>query len=144
MAERLEQATLTDLDTLTGYERVVTGPYVEIGSVVSLYGVSPISPIGVDIDISLEELESNIKTLKEAVNTIETNWSGVINTNVKKLTNAWVGNDCAVYTRKLKNMDVKVSNSIKALNLLIQTYQKARDQIVEKQKTIASKISNME
>ena len=113
--------------------------------VVALYGVRPpvIYPT-IDIDITYSELESNIATLKSAVNTIKTNWDGVNKTNIAKLNNSWAGDDCAAYIKKVQAMDGQVNNAVEALNLLIETYEKARDQIKEQQSKITSKIADID
>ena len=124
---------------------VARPPIGEEREVVALYGVRPpvVYPI-VDIDITNSELESNIATLKAAVKTIKTNWEGVNKTNLTKLTNSWVGDDCAAYIKKVKDMDGQVGNAVEALNLLIETYEKARDQIAEQQSKITSKITSID
>ena len=121
--------------------------------VVCLYGVRPpVTPItpptihdpSIDIDISYSELESNISILKGAVKTIQSNWDGVMKNNINKLSNSWAGDDCSAYIEKVKKMDTQVSNSVEALNLLIDTYQKAKDEIASQQNKITSKITNID
>ena len=135
-------------------EPIVEAPIEGPRGVVALYGVRP-SPIkpeypgnpgtggGYDINISVSEIKSNITVLKSAVNTIKSNWEGVTKTNVAKLNNSWAGDDCAAYIEKVNEMDKQVNTSVDALNLLINTYQKALDQLTESQSKIASSIKNM-
>lgn len=127
---------------LYGVARPVT---IEEREIVALYGVRPpvVEPT-IDIDITYSELENNIATLKAAVNTIRTNWNGVNKTNINKLSGSWAGDDCAAYIKKVQDMDGQVNNAVDALNLLIETYEKARDQISEQQSKITSKITDVD
>ena len=109
------------------------------------YGVPVVQPkYGViydpTIDITYDQLEENISTLKKSISTLKDAWTNQTKKNIATLDNSWVGPDCAAYTAKLKGMDTKVENTISALELLCSTYEKARDMVSESQKAAVSSI----
>ena len=97
---------------------------------------------GSDINITYSQLEENITTLREAINTLKSSWNGETKNNISIINGSWAGTDCAEYTKKLSNMDTKVQNTISALELLCNTYEQARDMVKDNQaKTVSSIIS---
>ncbi len=112
------------------------------------YGVQP--PVSVpaygvmlpDLNISVEEMKENIATLDSAIKTLNNSWGKETASLAKQLSDSWAGKDCAEYIEKLTKMDKKVDNTIKALELLKKTYQKALDLVLEKQKSSVTVIVN--
>ena len=98
----------------------------------------------VDINITYSELESNIAILKDALNTIRNSWNGITKINIHRLNRSWVGDDCAAYIEKVQSMDANVNNATLAIELLIRTYEKAKNQILEQQNKITSTINSVE
>lgn len=98
---------------------------------------------GSDINITYSQLEENISTLKEAINTLKNSWNGETKNNISIINESWAGTDCAEYTKKLSNMDTKVQNTILALELLCNTYEKARDMVKDNQAKTVSEIINL-
>ena len=115
-------------------------PHTPIGPVQPAYGVVPIAPLpGEDLNITYNQLEENIATLKKSISKLKQSWEVETKRNLNTLDNSWVGQDCASYTAKLNNMDKKVENTIAALELLCSTYEQARDMVKDSQsKTISS------
>ena len=113
-----------------------------IGPVQPAYGVvTPV--IGTDINISYEELEECISRLKKTINTLKSSWTNGSKKQIARIKQSWVGADCEAYTKKLENMDTKVNNSISALELLCETYEKAQDLIADNQKSTTAAIDKM-
>ena len=96
-----------------------------------------------DIDISYDELESNIALLKEATKTLSSNWSQIINTNIATIKNSWAGADCETYINKVTNLDSKVQNAMAALELMTSTYEQAKNLMQEEQSKITSTLNNL-
>ena len=114
----------------------VVVPHTPIGPVQPAYGV--VWP-GQDLNITYNQLEENIATLKKSISSLKQSWEVETKRNLNTLDNSWVGQDCASYTAKLNNMDKKVENTIAALELLCSTYEQARDMVKDSQsKTISS------
>ncbi|MBQ6497494.1 MAG: hypothetical protein IJI58_02130 [Bacilli bacterium] len=88
---------------------------------------------GQDLNITYNQLEEIIATLKKSISSLKNSWEVETKRNVAKLDNSWVGEDCASYTSKLTGMDKKVTNTIAALELLCSTYEQARDMVKENQ-----------
>ncbi len=109
----------------------------------ALYAPPQYMPQTVDLNISFRELESNIATLKSALSTLKSNWQGVTKTNIAKLQSSWVGDDCATYITKVSNMNKQVNNAMSAIELLIKTYERARDRVLEQQKAAEQAIRNI-
>lgn len=105
------------------------------------YGVSLIGTG--DLNVTYEQLEENIATLKKAINSLKNSWGTETNKNLATIENSWVGNDCKEYTEKLRNMDKKVTNTISALELLCSTYEKARDMVQQNETKAISSIQNI-
>lgn len=97
-----------------------------------------------DLSISADEMRENIATLDSAIKTLNNAWEKETESLTKQLSSSWAGKDCSEYITKLSKMDKKVENSIKALELLKNTYQKALDLILEKQKNSVDAITNVE
>lgn len=98
---------------------------------------------GADINITYSQLEENIGTLREAINTLKSSWDGETKNNISIINGSWAGTDCSEYTKKLSNMDTKVQNTIAALELLCSTYEKARDMVKENQTKAVSSIVSL-
>lgn len=109
----------------------------------ALYAPPQYMPPTVDLNISFRDLESNIATLKSALSTLKSNWQGVTKTNIAKLQSSWAGDDCAAYITKVSNMNKQVSNAMNAIELLIKTYERARDRVLEQQRTTEQVIRNI-
>jgi len=126
------------------------GVMIQHGPIQPAYGVVSIHPPmvqpkygvtvpGQDLNITYNQLEENIATLKQSISKLKQSWEVETKRNLNTLDNSWVGQDCASYTAKLKNMDTKVVNTIAALELLCSTYEQARDMVKDSQsKTISS------
>lgn len=124
------------------------GVVIDHGPVQPAYGVVPVHPVqpaygvvwpGQDLNITYNQLEENIATLKKSISKLKQSWEVETKRNLNTLDNSWVGQDCASYTAKLNNMDKKVENTIAALELLCSTYEQARDMVKDSQsKTISS------
>ena len=135
--------------TTVAAEPVVQAAYGVIPPVVAsepevqpAYGVvTPV--IGTDINISYEELEECISRLKKTINTLKSSWTNGSKKQIARIKQSWVGADCEAYTKKLENMDTKVNNSISALELLCETYEKAKDLIADNQKSTTAAIDKM-
>ena len=113
------------------------------------YGVPIVQPkygvqIGTDIDITYAQLEENIKSLDESIKALSTSWEAGVKNDIMTIENSWAGADCEAYTKKLKNMDGKVQNTIAALTLLKQTYEQARDMVKESQSKTVNSIEGIE
>ena len=114
---------------------------VDPGTVQPKYGV--VAPGVSDIDITFDQLERNIAILRKAIANLKNSWSNETKKNIAKLDNSWVGPDCAAYTQKLTKMNSKVQNTISALELLCSTYERARDMVIENQRSVTSSITGM-
>ena len=125
----------------TGTANRVQPKYGVVDTVQPKYGVVG-GTSGPDIDITYNQLEENISTLKTAINNLKSAWSNGANKNIATLNNSWVGPDCSAYTEKLTNMDSKVQGTISALELLCSTYESARDMVKENQKSVLASIES--
>ena len=119
-------------------------PIVEPTPVVQpAYGVPVTGPL-TDINITYDQLEDMITTLRKATSTLKDSWTRETSKNLSTLENSWVGNDCRAYTNRVRKMDGKVQNTIEALDLLASTYEKARDMVQENQKNTMAAIQRNE
>ena len=116
----------------------------------ALYAPPQYMPQTVDLNISFRDLENdiikiegNIATLKSALSTLKSNWQGVTKTNIAKLQSSWAGDDCAAYITKVSNMNKQVSNAMNAIELLIKTYERARERVLEQQRATEQAIRNI-
>ncbi len=136
-------AVVTTPTTQLRYGPVETTPPITVtplyGAVVPEYGAHVVT----DIDITYDQLEENISTLKKSISTLKSSWNNTTKRNISAINNSWAGKDCAAYTTKLTQMDSKVQNTIDALELLCSTYEKARDMIKESQTTVSNAVDNM-
>ena len=98
---------------------------------------------GMDLNITYNQLEENIATLKNSISKLKDSWSNETQKNIATLDNSWVGEDCTAYTSKLTSMDNKVQKTISALELLCSTYEKARDMIKDNQSSVMASIDNL-
>ena len=117
-------------------------------SIPVLYGPVPATPSSPsspssDINITYAQLEENINTLKKSISTLKSSWNQETKRNINTINNSWAGKDCEAYTAKLTKMDGKVQNTIQALELLCNTYEKARDMIQSSQKAVSGSINNL-
>ena len=125
---------------------------IPIGDIQPAYGVivnppiqakyGPISTTG-DINISYQQLEENIATLKSAIQQLKDSWNTETKNNINKIKNSWAGEDCKAYIDRLNTMDMSVQRSISALELLCNTYEKARNMISDTVKKSSSAINNI-
>ena len=136
-----------EISTMYGQQQGTTGINHVATSDSSFISVNPISQggtsaaSGVDINISYNELESNLSRLKSGLNNLKSNWEGVIQTNIAKLEQSWIGDDCSAYITKLKESDTKVKKSIEAIQLLITTYTQALEVIKANQASVTNTIA---
>ena len=136
-----------EISTMYGHQQGTTGINNIATSDSSFISVNPIpqggtsTASGVDINISYNELESNLSRLKSGLNNLKSNWEGVIQTNIAKLEQSWIGDDCSAYITKLKESDTKVKKSIEAIQLLITTYTQALEVIKANQASVTNTIA---
>lgn len=97
-----------------------------------------------DINVTYNQLEDIISTLRTSINQLKSSWDNGTKNNINILNNSWVGQDCVEYTTKLGNMDGRVQNTISALELLCQAYEKARDMLKDNQNNVLSSINNLD
>lgn len=98
---------------------------------------------GADINITYSQLEENIESLRNAINTLKSSWNDETKSNISIINGSWAGTDCSEYTKKLSNMDTKVQNTISALELLCSTYEKARNMVKDNQTKTVTSIVNL-
>ncbi len=127
---------------------------VPISTVQPAYGVVTVPPISTvqpaygvitvptDINITYDQLEDMITNLRKSINTMKDTWNGGTRQNIAKLESSWVGKDCVAYTEKLNKMHSKVQKTIQALELLCNTYEKARDMVKDSQDKTSAAINN--
>ena len=97
----------------------------------------------IDIDITYNEIENIVKSLKKSIDELKSNWESVINTDIGKLQGTWIGQDCATYIDKVLKMKTKVNNALDALKVLSETYEKSAEQIKLKQNEIAKSLERL-
>ena len=114
-------------DTVTGMNQLLAG-----GNITSQ-----------DLVIAGNELGRKIAGISAVIATLKsTSLSDRLDRDIKTLQSSWAA-ECEEYIKNLLETKVKVDNAIAALQLLGETYQKARDLITANQKRVLSSINNM-
>jgi hypothetical protein len=115
-------------DTVTGMNQLLAG-----GNITSQ-----------DLVIAGNELGRKIAGISAVIATLKsTSLSDRLDRDIKTLQSSWAAEECEEYIKNLLETKVKVDNAIAALQLLGETYQKARDLITANQKRVLSSINNM-
>lgn len=113
-----------------------------------LFPVSEIKPVASnstnpELKISYEEIENYINVLNNSVELMRNDWNTIYNVSIPSIQEYWSGTDSEAYIQKLTDMNEKMENSFKALELLSQTYEQAKNIIIEGQEQVKNYIDTI-
>ena len=113
-----------------------------------LFPVSEIKPVASnstnpELKISYEEIENYINVLNNSVELMRNDWNTIYNVSIPSIQKYWSGTDSEAYIQKLTDMNEKMENSFKALELLSQTYEQAKNIIIEGQEQVKNYIDTI-
>ena len=113
-----------------------------------LFPVSEIKPVASnstnpELKISYEEIENYINVLNNSLELMRNDWNTIYNVSIPSIQEYWSGTDSEAYIQKLTDMNEKMENSFKALELLSQTYEQAKNIIIEGQEQVKNYIDTI-
>ena len=88
-------------------------------------------------------MESIITKLHNSSNEIERIWNSIKTEELEQIRASWIGNDSDAYIERLLSFDVEIKKAIEAQRLLANTFQKAKNQILQTQQDIVSKTAGL-
>ena len=96
-----------------------------------------------NIIYSADELLANQNSLDAISSEIRSFWDSIKNTELVDIQNSWAGNDAKAYIDNINQLDSKIENSIKAINLLSRTFNLAASTLQETQENSIKMINNI-
>ncbi len=98
---------------------------------------------GTNIIYSAEELVANQNSLDAISSEIKSSWDSIKNTELVNIQNSWAGNDAQAYIDKINQLDSRIEDSIKAINLLSRTFDLAATTLQETQENTIKMLNNI-
>ena len=95
------------------------------------------------IYVSIADIENIISRIKKLNNNISAKWSEMNSQTLSKFETAWKGTEATTYISKVKIFDKKIDATIKALELLQNTYSKALSEFKQRSNTVKQSVDSI-
>ncbi len=136
-------ATISDATTKNATSAAVINTISSTTTNATSSVVAALSGQVAGIYVSIADIENIISRIKKLNNNISAKWSEMNSQTLSKFETAWKGTEATTYISKVKIFDKKIDATVKALELLQNTYSKALSEFKQRSSAIKQSVDSI-